>query len=136
MPHFCGKYLQREVMETMVVPSKKSKVKKPHNSDELILLLQSRNIDTQRYEPIGAGFYHQYEDCFDASVICIDRVKFAAGEPYIIKIILEDFTNEEYAAFRKKFEVIINPDYRNYYNLNIGAVVMQSQMNEISQIGA
>lgn len=95
---------------------------------ELILLLKSRNINTERYEPIGAGLYHQYEDCFNASVICIDKDQYAAGKPYVVKILLDDFTNEEYTRFRKKFEVIINPEYRSYYNLNIDSELLQGQL--------
>ena len=100
------------------------------NTLELNSLLKSRNIDTSRFEPIGAGFYHQYEDCFDASVICIDRELFIKGGPYMVKIILDDFTNEEYTRFRKKFELIINPDYRSYYNLNISNILLQSQLRQ------
>ena len=51
------------------------------------------------------------------------------NKPYLVKIILEDFTNEEYMQFRKKFEVIINPEYRNYYNLNFTDVLLQSEVN-------
>ncbi|WP_417353442.1 hypothetical protein [Flavobacterium alkalisoli] len=109
---------------------KQKKVKKEqlNTPQELATLLQARNIDTARFEPIGAGFYHLYEDCFNASVICIDRKKFEEGTPYLVKIILEDFTNDEYLAFRKRFEVIINPEYRNYYNLNIADELLQSQI--------
>ena len=96
---------------------------------ELITLLLCRNIDISRFEPIGAGFFQKFEDAFNASVICIDRHKFIKGEPYLVKIVLEDFTTEEYNAFRKKFEVIINPEYRNYYNLNITEVLQQGQVN-------
>lgn len=96
---------------------------------DLSVLLKARNIDTCRFEAIGAGFYHQYEDCFNASVICIDRERFNEGKPYLVKIILEDFTNDEYLAFRKKFEVIINPEYRNYYNLDIADELLPSQIN-------
>ena len=119
-------------MKGITVNSKKKKQVKTEQKTKalnLSFLLKTRHINTQRFEPIGAGFYHQYEDCFNASVICIDREKFTAGEPYLVKIILEDFTNEEYIAFRKKFEVIINPEYRNYYNLDIADVLLQSQLN-------
>lgn len=115
------------IMETL--KSARKKADTPANNSELTSLLRSRKIDTQRYEPIGAGFYHQYEDCFNASVICIDRKKFAAGEPYLIKIMLDDFTHEEYMAFRKKFEVIINPEYRSYYSLNVNSVLSQDQLS-------
>lgn len=96
---------------------------------ELIPLLTSRNIDVNRYEPIGAGFYHQYEDCFDASVICIDRQKFIARQPYMVKIVLEDFTNEEYKRLLKNFEKISSTDYRSYYDLNINTVLLQSNIS-------
>lgn len=120
-------------MESGDEKAKKKKKKKSEkdltsSSPELSALLLSRKIDVSRFEPIGAGFFQKFEDSFNASVICIDRVKFTEGEPYLIKIVLEDFTTEEYNAFRKKFEVIINPEYRSYYNLNINDVKMQSQL--------
>lgn len=111
-----------------VATSGRRKKTEPVNNLDLQMLLKDRNIDVKRYEPIGAGFYHQYEDCFDASVICIDRIKLLDNKPYLVKIILEDFTNEEYMRFRKKFEVIINPGYRNYYNLNFTEVLLQSEV--------
>lgn len=116
-------------METTTGKPKKNKFKKEslNSSPELISLLHCRSIDTARYEPIGAGFYQKFEDSFNASVICIDRQKFIEGLPYLVKIVLEDFTTEEYNTFRKKFEVIINPEYRNYYNLNITDVLQQGQ---------
>lgn len=110
------------------IKKKKSKKDASANPPELTSLLVCRNIDTSRFEPIGAGFFQKFEDSFNASVICIDRQKFFSGESYLIKIVLEDFTTEEYNLFRKKFEVIINPEYRNYYNLNITDVLMQSQI--------
>jgi len=101
----------------------------PVNSNpDLKGLLQCRNIDTKQYEPIGAEFYHQYEDCFNASVICIDRQRLLQNKPYLVKIILEDFTNEEYALFRKRFEAIINSEQRNYYNLNFAQILLQSEV--------
>ena len=115
-------------METLQKVRRKTKTE-PVNNLDLQVLLKSRNIDTERFEPIGAGFYHQYEDCFDASVICIDRQRLMENKPYLVKIILEDFTNEEYMQFRKKFEVIINPQYRNYYNLNFSDVLLQSEVS-------
>ena len=48
-------------------------------TQDLTVLLNSRHIDTERFEPIGAGFYHQYEDCFNASIICIAREKKKYG---------------------------------------------------------
>lgn len=119
-------------MESLMGRPKKARIQpEPKNSSlELKSLLVSRGIDITRYEPIGAGFYHQYEDCFNASVICIDRVKFMQGVDYMVKIILDDFTNEEYTRFRKNFEVIINPEYRSYYNLNISNILLPGQIRE------
>ena len=114
---------------TAATPRYNKTDKEPHNKAlELLPLLTSRNIDVNRYEPIGAGFYHQYEDCFDASVICIDREKFAARQPYIVKIVLEDFTDEEYKRLHKNFEVITSPDYRSYYDFNISTILLQSDI--------
>ncbi|OIQ15376.1 MAG: hypothetical protein BM557_11450 [Flavobacterium sp. MedPE-SWcel] len=116
----------------MITPEEiEVKIEFETNVFDLKSLLITRNIDVNRYESIGAGFYHQYEDCYDASIICIDRVKFLKREPYIIKIILEDFTNEEYTLFREKFETVMAPNNRRYYDLNIDTVILQSEINKL-----
>lgn len=99
-----------------------------NNNPDLQALLKCRNIDTVRYEPIGAEFYQQYADCFNASIICVDRELLVANKPYLVKIILEDLTNEEYAQVRKKFEAIMNSEKKNYYNLNFADVLLQSEV--------
>lgn len=116
-------------MEGLKISGRRIKAEPLNTNLDLQILLKNRNIDTNRFEPIGAGFYHQYEECFDASVICIDRQRLMENKPYLVKIILEDFTNEEYIQFRKKFDVIINPGNRNYYNLNFTDVLLQSEVS-------
>ncbi len=48
--------------------------------------LQSRKVDTIRYEPIGASFYHSYSDFFTAYIICVDNDRSEENKPYIVNI--------------------------------------------------
>lgn len=95
---------------------------------DLQSLLQCRNIDTKRFEPIGAEFYQQFEDCFNAAIVCIDRQRLLANEPYLVKIILEDFTNEEHSQFSKKFEAAMASEKKNFYSLNFAEILLQSEV--------
>jgi hypothetical protein len=75
---------------------------------DLQKLLASRGVDTKRYDPIGAEFYHGYNDFFSASIICIDNEKSIAEKPYITSIGFEnEFTHKEFFDLFKRFEVII-----------------------------
>ena len=117
-------------MEDKGVRKKKKKKKAKGEVHDLAMLLRTRDIDVARFEPIGAGFYQQYEDIYNASVVCIDKLKLFQGQPYLVKIVLEDFTNDEFLLLRKKFELIINPEYRSYYSLNIDGIIMQSNIDK------
>ncbi len=70
--------------------------------------LRSRGVNTERYNAIGAEFYHGYSRFFSASIICIDNEKSEENEPYIISISFEnDFTHEEFFNLFKRFKVIL-----------------------------
>lgn len=97
-------------------------------SIDLKPLLQCRNIDTGRYEPIGVEFYQQFQNCFNAAIICIDRQRLIENKPYLVKIVLEDFTNDEHSRFSKKFEAVIASEKKNFYSLNYADVLLQSEV--------
>lgn len=91
-------------------------------------LLQCRNIDTTKFDPIGAEFYQQFEHIFNVAVVCVDRQKLLNNEPYLVKIIIEDLTDEEYSKFNKKFEGVVESDKKRYYNFNFSEVLLQSEV--------
>lgn len=70
--------------------------------------LQSRGVDTDRYEPIGAEFYNGDGDFFSASIICIDNDKTNAGKTHITSISFEnEFDHNEFFSLFKRFSVVI-----------------------------
>jgi len=98
------------------------------NNLDLTGLLKCRNIDTNRFDPLGAEFYQQFEHIFNVAILCVDKKKLQDNEPYLVKIILEDLTQEEYSKFQRKFEGIIESDMERYYSFNFSDIVMQSEV--------
>jgi hypothetical protein len=87
---------------------------------DLVKFLQSRGIDTKRYDPIGAEFYHGYSDFFSASIICIDNEKSTADKPYIASISFEDeFDHTEFFDLFKRFKVIITKKHNGHQDREI-----------------
>lgn len=87
---------------------------------DLSIFLQSRGVDTTRYDPIGAEFYHGYSDFFSASIICIDNEKSTADKPHITSISFEDeFVHSEFFDLFKRFKVIITKRHNGYQDREI-----------------
>ncbi len=87
---------------------------------DLTKFLQSRDIDTKRYEPIGAEFFHGYSDFFSAAIICIDNEKSTADKPYITSISFEDeFDHNEFFGLFKRFKVIITKKHNGHQDREI-----------------
>ena len=79
---------------------------------DLTKFLNSRGVDTNRYAPIGAEFYHGYKDFFSSSIICIDNQKSTADKPHIASISFEgEFDHNEFFDLFKRFKVIITQKY-------------------------
>ena len=95
---------------------------------DLAGLLKCRNIDTTRYDALGAELYQQFENIFNVAIVCVDKHKLINNEPYLVKIVIEDLTQEEYFKFQKKFESVIEADNKRYYNFNFSDVLMQSEV--------
>lgn len=82
---------------------------------DLKAFLQSRKVDTKRFDPIGASFYHGYNDFFSMSIICTDRDKSTTVNPYIVKIHFESaITHEEFFNLFKRFNVIVTIKHGGY----------------------
>lgn len=92
---------------------------------DLNKFLESRGVDTDRYDSIGASFYAGYSDFFSASIICIDKQKSTDDKPYIVSISFEDeFDKEEFFDLFKRFNVIISTKYGGYQNREIDEEVI------------
>jgi len=82
---------------------------------DLTKFLISRGIDTKRYEPIGAEFYHGYSNFFSATIICIDKEKSSDIKPYITSISFEnDFDHTEFFDLFKRFKVIVTDKHNGH----------------------
>ena len=74
--------------------------------------LQKKGVDTTRYEPIGAEFYHG-ERSFYGHIICKDN-QDARGN-YAVKISFEKgISFEEFFRLFKRFDVIITHKHGGY----------------------
>ena len=70
--------------------------------------LNNRGVDTDRYKPIGANFYHSYSGFFSGSIICIDSQQSFDDNPYIVQIHFEaEFTHEEFFNLFKRFNAVV-----------------------------
>ena len=82
--------------------------------------LSSRGVDADRYEPIGASFYHGYADFFNGSIICVDRQKTTDIKPFIVQLHFEaEFTHEEFFDLFKRFNVIVSNKYNGHQDREI-----------------
>lgn len=82
--------------------------------------LDSRGVDTDRYEAIGASFYAGYSDFFTASIICIDNEQSTADKKHIVKIGFESkFDKDEFFDLFKRFDVVITKKHDGYHDQEI-----------------
>ena len=76
--------------------------------------IQSRGIDTSRYQAVGAKFYAGYSDFFSASIICIDKHMSYSAKPFLVSIGFEaPFEMAEFFDLFKRFEVVITRKHAN-----------------------
>jgi len=82
--------------------------------------LESRGVDTDRYNAIGASFYHGYSDFFTISIVCIDNEQSTESKPHIVKLYFEkDVTHDEFFDLFKRFNVILTKKYGGYHDEEI-----------------
>jgi hypothetical protein len=75
--------------------------------EDLNDFLNSRGVDTKRYEAIGASFYSSYTD-FSACIICIDNEQSTIDKRHLVEIEFEtEINNEEFFDLFKRFKVIL-----------------------------
>lgn len=81
--------------------------------------LKSKKVDTNRFNPIGASFYHGYSNIFTMSIICIDR-HYTTDKPYIVSLSFDQKISEtEFFELFKRFHVIVTTRLGSYDNLSI-----------------
>ena len=98
--------------------------------------LNGRGVDTERYEPIGASFYHGYVDFISGSIICIDRQESTDNEPYIVKIHFEaEFTHEEFFSLFKRFNAVVTKKYGGYQDREIDEEIIIDCVEYILYVG-
>jgi len=79
--------------------------------------LESRNVDLERYDPIGASFYHGYSDFFTAYIICIDKEQSRGDEPFIVNMHFEkEFSHREFFDLFKRFHVVVTNKHGGYHD--------------------
>lgn len=82
---------------------------------DLEAFLKSRGVDTNRYEAIGAEFYHGEGDFFSATIICLDNENSTKENPYISNLSFESgVTYDEFFGLFKRFNVILTKKYGGY----------------------
>jgi hypothetical protein len=87
---------------------------------DLEKFLKRRGVDTKRYEAIGAGFYHGYNNFFDGQIICVDNAKSTDEKKHLVSISFEaDFPHEEFFDLFKRFSVKVAKRYHGFENMEI-----------------
>ncbi|MEP4091630.1 hypothetical protein [Reichenbachiella sp.] len=82
--------------------------------------LKSRKVDIERFDAVGASFYHGYSDFFSASIVCIDKTKSSNETPYLVNIEFEKaFSHKEFFDLFKRFNVMISKKHGGVQNLDI-----------------
>lgn len=97
----------------------------------LTKFLESRGVNSHKYQPIGAEFHHDYSGFFSASIICLDKEKSTADKPHITSIGFKDeFTHHEFFDLFKRFKVIITQRHNSYGNQEIDEKVIIAEYQE------
>lgn len=79
--------------------------------------LKSRGVDIERYEAIGAKFYHGYAEFFSASILCIDKESI---ERKIVSLNFEEkFNHEQFFNLFKRFDVMVIKKTGDYEKFDI-----------------
>jgi len=82
--------------------------------------LKERNVDTERYNAIGAEFYCGYSDFFSVYIICVDKDRSTDEKRYLVNIGFEKkITKDEFFDLFKRFNVVITQKYGKYESQEI-----------------
>lgn len=101
---------------------------------DLKKFLSSRGVDTDRYNPIGASFYHGNSDFFSGSIVCVDNEKSTEDKPYIVDISFEDeFSHEEFFNLFKRFDVVVSTKHGGHQDKDIDEEITFDDRDNIEE---
>lgn len=82
--------------------------------------LKKRNVDTDRYNAVGASFYGGQNNFFTASIICVDNELSSSDKKHVVKLFFETgITQSEFFGLFKRFSVQVVNKYGGYSELEI-----------------
>lgn len=86
--------------------------------------LKSKGIDTERYNPIGAGFYAGYASSFHPSILCIDATLGTSENPHLVKIGFdkENFTKDDFFNLFKRMDVEFTLKHTSFREAQRGSI--------------
>lgn len=97
--------------------------------------LQQHNVDTERFQAIGAEFYSGYSDYFSVSVICIDSDHSNDDKKHLVSISFEnDITKDEFFDLFKRFNVVITKKFGNYDRCEINERILLDENGKIIDV--
>ena len=76
--------------------------------NDIYTFLKSKNVDIERYRPIGVTFGSSYNS-FEAMIYCVDKDKSTSEKPYIVSVYFgsSEFLRDDFFNLFKRFEVIV-----------------------------
>ena len=96
--------------------------------------LASRNVDTDRFEAIGAKFFSGYNNYFSVYIICIDKAKSTEKNKHIVELTFEEnFGLNEFFNLFKRFEVVVSQKFSNYQEEKIEESIRIRENGEIEE---
>lgn len=83
-------------------------------------VLETRNIDINKYEPIGVRIIIGENNCFTALIICLDINKSENGKKHAVEFYLKkELSHNDLIGLFKKFEVVLYNDYETYREIDV-----------------
>jgi len=78
--------------------------------NDIHTFFKSKNVDVERYRPIGVTFGFSYKDSFEAMIYCVDKNKSTNEKPYIISVYFGEskFSKDDFFNLFKRFSVVVS----------------------------
>jgi len=89
------------------------------DQNQINVFLKSKNVDVERYRPIGAILNSTYNSSFGAMIICVDKDKSISESPYIISVHFgeSEFSRDDFFDLFKRFHLVVSE--KGYQNSEI-----------------
>jgi len=77
--------------------------------NNIYTFLKSKNVDIERYSPIGVTFGSSYNS-FEAMIYCVDKDKSTSEKPYIVSVYFgsSEFLRDDFFNLFKCFRVVVS----------------------------